>query len=381
MTGVPLVLHVHTLPWVSGSGLNTFLSMKHLDPSRFRTALACSPGGRLENLVRENGFPFHPVPHLVQPVSLLSDMRALFELRRLFARLRPAIVHTHNSKAGFLGRLAARRTPGVKVVHTVHGFAFHDRESTARKALFRFLERRAFPWADATVAISNRLAEWGASEGIGRLAEYRIVWSGIESERFRDADREEGRRRLGLSPADMAVGLVAKLWEGKGHSFLVDVMAPLLSESVKLVFIGEGPLENALRRRAEALGPAGRSIVFAGFHADPAPVTKALDVATLPSEFEGMGRVLLEAQAAGVPVVANRVGGMVDVVGDGGVLVDRGDVGSWRAAIDAFIRDPGLRRRTGKAGVRFVDERFSARAMGRALETVYGDVLGRETRR
>jgi glycosyltransferase involved in cell wall biosynthesis len=353
--------------------------MKHLDPARFRAALACSPGGRLEELVREYGMPFHPVPRLVAPISPIDDMRALVELKSLYRELRPAIVHTHNSKAGFLGRLAARLLPEKErpsVVHTVHGFAFHDRESPLRRSLFRQLERMAFPWADATIAISPELARWGARAGIGRESDYTIAWSGIEVERFANANRAAGRRALDLPDDAIAVGLVSKLWEGKGHDFLLDVMEPLLSPLVRLVFIGEGPIEAKLRARVAKM-PADKqaAVHFAGFHPDTADVTAALDIATLPSLFEGMGRVLLEAQAAGVPVIANRIGGTVDVVKDGGVLVAPGDATAWRDALNPFIVDLGLRRRTGDAGKRFVSETFSAERMVRTLETVYDRVL------
>lgn len=369
MNAKRFVLHVHTLPWVSGSGINTFLSMKLLDKQKYRTALACAPGGRLEELMREYDFPFFPLHSMKAEVSPRNDLRSLLELRSLFQKLRPDIVHTHNSKAGFLGRLAARMTGArPKVVHTVHGFAFHDRESPARRLAFKSLERAAFRWADRTVAISEALAEWGEREAIGKKTDYTILWSGIEIERFADASRTEGRTILGVSDDVLLIGLVAKLWEGKGHEFLIKAAAPLLSDKVKLVFIGEGPL----RERLAAI--RNPHVLLAGFQANAAPVTKALDIAVLPSEFEGMGRVLLEAQAAGVPVIANNVGGISDVVKSGGILVAAHDQSAWRAALRNLIDNPDLRRRMGNEGSRFVGERFSAHAMVRGLEEIYASL-------
>ncbi len=376
---LPLILHVHTLPWVGGSGLNTFLSMKLLDRARFRTALACQPGGRLQELVLENGFPFIPLKQMQAEVSPVHDLLAVRELVSVIRTARPAIVHTHNSKAGFLGRLAARLAGSTRVVHTVHGFAFHERETPARRALFRNLERLAFRWADAHVAISETLATWAEREGIGRRGDYAVIWSGIEIERFRDADRAAGRRLLGLRDDQFAVGLVSKLWEGKGHAFLIEALRPLLSDRVKLVFIGEGPLEDDLRDLAARPGADGPScsphVLFAGYHADVAAVTAALDAAALPSEFEGMGRVLLEAQAAGVPVLANRIGGMVDVVGPGGRLLPAGDAAAWLAAIRELIDNKAERDRRGAACREFVGTRFSAQTMVRELESLYGSLL------
>lgn len=373
-----LVLHVHTLPWVSGSGINTFLSMKLLDPKRYVAALACQPGGRLEDLVRENGMAFHGIEHMRAEISPAHDVAAVRELAALYRRVKPTIVHTHNSKAGFLGRLAGRFVPDVKIVHTVHGFAFHDRETRARRLLFRQLERAAFEWADRTIAISSALADWGAREGIGTRGDYRIVWSGIDVDRFHAADRAKGRALIDVADDQIAIGIVSKLWEGKGHEFLIDAAAPFLSRAVKLVFIGEGPIEPRLRARAAELDtrdPGGAPhVLFAGFHADVADVTAALDIAALPSEFEGMGRVLLEAQACGVPIVANRVGGIVDVVRDGGILLEPGDAEGWGDALRRLIDSPNERRAMGTKGRAFVTERFSAAAMVRSLEAIYDEL-------
>ncbi len=373
-----LVLHVHTLPWVSGSGINTFFSMKLLNREKYVGALACQPGGRLEDLVRLNNMAFYPVSSMRAEVSPGNDIKAVRELIQLYRRIHPDIVHTHNSKAGFLGRLAGRFVPGVKIVHTVHGFAFHDSESWPRRTLFKNLERAAFPWAHRTIAISNALAEWGEREGIGTKGDYRIVWSGIDVARFHAADRMRGRALIGLEESQIAIGLVSKLWEGKGHDFLIEAAAPLLSENVKLVFIGEGPIERRLREKAEKLDSRNRvgapHVIFAGFHPDPADVTAALDIAVLPSEFEGMGRVLLEAQACGVPVIGNRVGGMVDVIRDGGFLLHVGHTEAWRDALRKLISSPEERRAMGARGRAFVSELFSAQTMVNNLEAIYDEL-------
>lgn len=368
--GARAVLHVHTLPWIGGSGLNTFLSMKLLDPKRFRPSLACAPGGRLEDLVRSAGITFHPIRHLRAELSPLHDSLAAGELAVVMRRLKPDIVHTHNSKAGFLGRLAGRLVRGPRIVHTVHGFSFHDSETPLRRRLFRDLERVAFRWSDAHIVISPALALWAEREGIGRASDYEHVVSGIDVDSFSNADRAEGRRLLGLDTSVLAIGLVSKLWEGKGHRFAMRVLEPVLGPRVKLVFIGEGPLEAELRAAAP------RHVLFAGFQENAAAVTKALDIAILPSDFEGMGRVLLEAQAAGVPVVANRVGGTSDVVRTGGILLQPGDEVSWRGAVASLVADEALRRRLGESGRHFVTEEYSANRMVMQLEAIYDRLLG-----
>ena len=381
---LPLVLHLHTLPQVAGSGINTFLTMRGL-AGEFEPAMGCRPGGRLEEKVRAAGYGFHPIPSLVQPVSPAADLAALREIRRLLLDLAPDVLHTHNSKAGFLGRLAARTIPAARrprVVHTVHGFAFHDAESALRRFLFRTLERMAFGWADATIAISPTLAEWGAREGIGHREAYRVIPSGIDLADFhpRSVEETERIRRevFGLAPGVHPIGLVAKLWSGKGHEVLLAAAARLAEErnDFALVFLGEGPLEERLRARARELGIAER-VRFLGFREDVAACTAALVVATLPSFFEGMGRVVLEALASGVPVVASRVGGIPDIAGAGAVLVPPGDAAALAGAIAGLLDDSARRAKLGAAGIRAVDERFSTRAMAREIGKVYRGVLRR----
>ncbi|MCK9240105.1 glycosyltransferase family 4 protein [Desulfocurvus sp.] len=378
------VLHVHTLPVVSGSGLNTFLSMRGLDPARWEAVLACAPGGRLEDLVRGAGLGFVPVPDLVQPVAPGRDVRAVLTLAAHLRRERYDVVHTHNSKAGFVGRLAARLAGVPRVVHTVHGFAFHDREPAHRRALFRALERRAARWCARMIFISRPLMDWAARENIVCPGGCALIPSGIELERFRPVDparRAALRARWGVAPGAPVAGIVAKLWEGKGHDVLLDAFAAVRRElpGAVLMVVGEGHLRAGLEARAEALGLSG-AVVFTGFLDDVAPAVGAMDVSVLPSLFEGLGRVLLEAMAMGLPVVASRVGGIPDAVADGltGLLVPPGDAGALAGALLAVLGDPALAARMGAAGRARVGERFEARAMAASIEREYLALLGEE---
>ncbi len=137
------ILHIHTMPVISGSGINTYLSMDGMDRQVYEVELACAPGGRLIGLVQDSGMEVRIFRNLVQPLSPYRDFRAVMDLF-LFLRKNPYhVVHTHNSKAGFVGRLAAAMARVPVIVHTVHGFAFHDQEPRWRQVLFLNLERLA----------------------------------------------------------------------------------------------------------------------------------------------------------------------------------------------------------------------------------------------
>lgn len=383
--GMIRVLHVHTMPIVSGSGINTFLSMKGVDPERFISSLACAPGGRLMDLVREHGMQAVPFPSFVQPVSPRNDLRALWELTRHLRRERYDIVHTHNSKTGFIGRLAARLAGVPAVVHTVHGFAFHESETPIRRWLFRTLERLAAPWADHTIFISKPLVEWARQESILKNgAPHSVVYSGIDLDHFHPVDANEKQRlreRLGLKPDHFVAGIVSKLWEGKGHDTLLTAFAQVIQQfpQARLLVVGEGYLRPQLERLAADLGIADK-VIFTGFMQDVRPAAGAMDVSVLPSLFEGMGRVLLEAGAMGLPVVASRVGGIPDVVADGqtGLLVPPSEPKPLAQALCRLFGDPGYARTLGSQALARTGEHFSATAMAREIQKIYLDVLERK---
>lgn len=377
------VLHIHTLPVISGSGINTFLTMKGLDKRVYRVELACAPGGPLIDLVRQEGMEVRLFPHLVQPLQPVDDLLALWNLIRFLSANPCHVLHTHNSKAGFLGRLAGRICGIPVIVHTVHGFAFHGQEPLWRRILFRDLERLAARWCDKMIFISGPLLAWALGERIIREGKGQAerIYSGIELDRFQpvgEEGRREARRRWGIGPDDAVVGIVSKLWEGKGHSILIEAFSSLKGEigSPKLVIVGEGYLRPSLQRLVRERGLQD-DVIFTGFQAEVSGIISAFDVAVLPSLFEGMGRVVLEAMAMEKPVVATRVGGIPDLVEDdrNGCLVEPGNVRELAAALKRLLRDRELAGRMGREGRKMISGQFDARVMVDSIDRVYRNLL------
>ncbi len=376
------VLHVHALPVVSGSGINTFLTMRDADRSRFDSELACAPGGDLEKLVRESGLKFHPFPNFVQPVHPINDALALIGLTKFLLDNEYHIVHTHNSKTGFIGRLAGRLARVPVLVHTVHGFAFHDREPVWRRRLFRALERLAAGWCDRMIFISQPLIDWALKEKILRN-ERKIVkiYSGIEIDRFRPAtpaEKRDNRKKWGISENEPVVGIVSKLWEGKGHEILIESFSIVRQKIGKgrLVIVGEGPIRKNLQALVRRKG-LEKQVIFTGFQRNVAPMISMFDVSVLPSFFEGMGRVLLESMAMGVPVAGSAVGGIPDLIRHGkeGFLVPPGDAGALADVILRLLQDRKAAQKMGSAGIERVSKKFSADKMVGEIERVYLDAL------
>ena len=378
------ILHIHTMPVISGSGINTYLSMDGMDRQVYEVELACAPGGRLIDLVQDSGMEVRIFRNLVQPLSPYRDLRAAMDLF-LFLRKNPChVVHTHNSKAGFVGRLAAAMARVPVIVHTVHGFAFHDQEPRWRQVLFLNLERLASHWCQKMIFISQPLLDWGLKEHIVPREKTVKIYSGIRLEHFHPVDRDEKNRireKWKLRPEEAVIGIVSKLWEGKGHATLIEAVKELTKDikDVRLVIVGEGYLQDELVKQVARLG-LGDRVLFTGFQMDVSEIIATFDVAVLPSFFEGMGRVILEAMAMAKPVVASRVGGIPDLVEDGrnGFLVQPGDAKALAAAIKRLLIDKELAGEMGSRGRKMVDEKFSSDIMVRSIDEVYRHLLTRK---
>jgi glycosyltransferase involved in cell wall biosynthesis len=269
--------------------------------------------------------------------------------------------------------MAARLVHTPVVIHTAHGFPVH--KSRALLRLFLLLERLASRWCDRTIAISQPIIDWLIQTRIAEAGNLVKIFSGIETERFQSAKSDPAlRRELGVADDQVAVGVVSKLWEGKGHEVLIDAFSLLVKTGrrVRLLIVGEGHLEAALQARVKRMG-LDHCTTFTGFRSDIPEITAILDIAVLPSFYEGMGRVILEAMAAGKPVVASRVGGIVELVEEGvtGFLVPPGDSAALADRLDRLVSDPELRERFGRLAAKRTGEHFSAAAMVRQIHEVY----------
>ncbi len=287
-----------------------------------------------------------PVPSLVRSVAPLRDLRCLWWLIRWIRANRPAVLHTHSSKAGVLGRLAAAAT-GTPCVHTVHGWGPLYAENRFAALLATLLERMLAAITAALVVVGESDLRRGLAAGIGRPGRYRVIRSGIDIERSADAAANRGsiRRELQVEQS-FVVGMVARMAEPKDHACLISAFAAAdLPATSLLVLVGDGPQRAAVEQLVEALGLTDR-VRFLGGRADADRVVAGFDLAVLSSRWEGMPRSVVEAAAASVPIVATDVGGVHELIDDGisGRLVPVGDVESLAAALtDAYDRPEAYR--------------------------------------
>ena len=352
--------------------------------NRYEPVLACAPGGALIDLVQSHGMQVKTFPTLVQPLHPLQDVMAILDLTGHLIRRPYHIVHTHNSKAGFIGRLSAKLARVPVIVHTVHGFAFHQQEPPWRQFLFRNLERLASHWCDKMIFISQPLVDWALKEKISCPRKIARIYSGIEMDRFHPVSEEEKKRlrgKWGLGEHDAVIGMVSKLWEGKGHALLIRAFKEIREEKLqaRLVIVGEGYLMEPLKVLVSQL-ELSDDVIFTGFLEDVPRIIATFDVAVLPSYFEGMGRVLLEAMAMEKPVVGTKVGGIPDLIEQGlnGYLVNPGNERELASAVLKILNDKALAAKMGESGRKKMTDRFSADTMVRSIEKVYSEVLERK---
>ncbi len=365
------VAHVITRMIVGGAQETVLLAAALADRSRFEPVVVCGPQtgseGSLHDEVRRRGVELVVLPDLVREVSPRKDALAVRALARLFRERGVDVVHTNSSKAGIVGRVAARRAGVPRVIHTVHGWPFHDRQSAVGATAWRFLERRTAPIAERLVVVAESDRAKGLAVGIGRPEQYALVRSSLELDLYGadPAARSAVRRELGIPEDAQVIGAVNRLSPQKDPVLLMDAVLPLLAErpEARLLLVGDGPLRAEVERRATD------QVVLTGLRADVPRLLAAMDVFVLASQWEGLPRTLLQAMATGVPVVATDADGVAEVVQDGvtGRLVPRSDAPALGRAVAQVLDDPGSLAE--QAGTRLSE--FDATAMVRQLEALY----------
>jgi glycosyltransferase involved in cell wall biosynthesis len=305
------------------------------------------------------------------------DARHVVALRRLIRWLRPEIVHTHSSKAGVLGRVAARMAGPAHRVHTPHtmAFLFEDMFSARKRRLFRGIEARLARITERVIAVSESEAATFVESGVVPAEKVRVVANGVDPQPFLDA-RPVDLGSLGLDPTRVTWAVVGLLNVAKGHELALEALASAGNESAQLLFAGHGALQGELEARSAALGVADR-VAFLGFRRDVPALLAAVDGLLLPSRWEGMPYIVLEAMAAGLPIVATPVNGAVDLVvaGRTGWLASEVSAAALARELRAAqLAGASVRASFGAAGRERLLERYCVEHMIDGLLSVYAEL-------
>jgi glycosyltransferase involved in cell wall biosynthesis len=380
------VLHIITRMIQGGAQENTLLTVEGLNrrPNHkvtLATGIDRGPEGELVSRVRKDT-PLIIVPELARSINPLADVAALLKLFHIIRSGRYHIVHTHSSKAGVLGRIAAKLAHTPVIVHTIHGLAFHEYQPWIINRLWRAVKKVCAPMTDHFLSVSSIISQKVIDAGIAPPEKITTVYSGMELDWFLHSKADPGavRREFGLPVNAPVVGKIARLFPLKGHEQLFEAAPEVVRRhpSVRIFLVGDGILYDSLREQARRHGISD-NIVFAGLTArERIPeVLSAMDVLVHTSLREGLARVLPQALAMGKPCVSSDLDGAPEVVVHGrtGFLVKPGDAAGLADAISRLISDPQLRSRMGEAGRRLVDPAFRAETMVDKTAAIYGMLL------
>lgn len=376
------VAHIITRLSKGGAQENTFHTVRLADRDRYDVDLISGPTegheGSIEDMVSDAEIDVVRVSHLVRDPAPLRDMLALRALTELLKQRQYDIVHTHTSKAGYLGRIAAHRAGVKHIVHTAHGNIFDGYFSALKTHVYIWMERHAARYTHRFIELTPGGIDEYLARRIGTAERYRVVFSGVDFAPFEQARAERAliRAALGIAPEAFLVGGVGRLEPVKGFNYFVEAALLLARENPALRFILAG--DGSQRAQLETMAaPLGNAFTFLGLRADVPAVMAAMDVFVLPSVNEGMGRVLLEAGAAGTPIVATRVGGVPDLLRNGelGVLVAPRDAAALADGVRQLHDAPAVRESMAeRAHAAFVPH-YSVEEMVRQIEAIYEELV------
>jgi len=386
------VLHPITRLIVGGAQENTMLTAQLLDKQvwdvEVMSGTQIGSEGSLIETVQERGIPLHLEPSLVREVNPIQDARALWRMTRFMRRGRYDVVHTHSSKAGILGRWAAKLAGVPVIVHTVHGWGHHERQHPLVRAYYILLEKLSLPVTDKLIVVSPLNIEKGLQDSIGKPEDYVVIRSGIELDRFGHpaVPCEETRRAWGIPSDAVVVGTVTRLSAQKAPLDFVRAAARIHGKwsaandrpgrpPVWFLMVGDGDLRPDVEALASELGIRDR-LVLTGLRRDVPELMAAMNIFVLSSLWEGLPRVLPQAMATGLPIVATAADGTAEAVtpGANGFLTPPGDPDTLADMVLQLLQNPDMAERMGKEGKARVDE-FSDRRMVAKIDSHYRSLL------
>ena len=342
--------------------------------------LATDP--HFQEMIRSEGLGLVDLDVIRREIRPFWDLRGLVRLKRFLARSRYAIVHTHTTKPGIVGTLAARRAGVPAVMHTVHLFPFHEETGRVLTAAYVAVERLGAHWCDRIVTVSEAQRDWAVRAGIGRPGQVVAIPNGVPTDRAKPRrSRADVRAELGLSD-ELLILSTGRLAEQKGLEYLIRAAALLRDDlpGARILLAGDGPRRDKLAKLVSSLELYG-TVVLLGHRSDVGDLLAASDLVVFPSLWEGLSISLLEAMAAGRPVITTSIASNREATNDGeaAALVPPKDAVSLAEAIRSLARDGPRQQELGRKGQEVQRERYGLPRMLDAYMAEYDRLLKRES--
>ena len=382
------VLRIISRMNIGGPAIHVTNLNSGLDPDRYISLLVSgteNPGeGSLRDLAESAGVEMTVIPQIRSAASLgPRDVLALFKLYRLMRRERPQIVHTHESKAGFLGRLAARIAGVPIVLHTYHGHVLRGYYGPLKSWALRCMEQLLALLTDRLIAVSEQVKCDLVQYRVACSEKISVVPLGFDLEPFLSSEAHRGsfRREMNLNGSTRLVGIVGRLFPIKNHRLFLDAAALVTVEepASRFVVVGDGVLRQELDQYARDLSIRDM-VIFTGWRRDLPRIYADLDVLVVSSDNEGTPVSVIESMASGCPVVATRVGGIPDVISDGdtGYLVPAGDADALASRILSLLRDDQEVSRLRASARAYARDRYNLRRLISDIQAIYENLISKK---
>lgn len=381
------MLHIITRLIIGGAQENTLFTVEGLSQHGYEVTLASGPAlgpeGSLIRRAQESNIDFVIVPQMRREINPYFDTLTFFKLYWLIKKGQYEIVHTHSSKAGILGRLAAKLAGTEVIVHTIHGLPFHKYQGRLLNFFYIFLEKWVAQFTDRLITVSDAMKKQSLAVNLAPANKFVTIYSGMEIEKFISSkvNVEELRLKLGLPPEVPVVGKIARLSPLKGHEYLIEAAQQVIKKipQARFLLVGDGILKKKIINMIEKAG-LRKNFVFTGIISpeEIPEVIQAMDVLVHTSLREGLARALPQALASAKPVISFDLDGAREVVIDGqtGYLIRPEDADGLAEKIIYLLSNPQLARRMGLVGQQLVRDKFGVEKMVSEIEKVYQELCG-----
>jgi len=369
-----------------GAGEDTLLTIEGLNKKKYHIDLIVGKEPRedtLKEIVNKKINLIYVRPFNIR-YHFFYDPILLLKLIFLFKKNQYGIVHTHTTKTGIIGRIAARIAGVPVIIHGLHGNALEVFDSKFINIIKIFLEKRISKFTDANISVSEIVSRKYLEYGIGKKDKYFTVRSGMELNKFFNAregvDEQKKRQELGINREDFIIGNVGRLAASKGHQFLFQAIKKILenrkNQSVKLLVIGEGKYKEKLIKYVKKHN-LERNVIFTGYRKDVAELMAIMDLFVFASLREGVPKVLVQATAVGIPIAAFNIDGVSEILKDNynGFLVEPKNIEQLVEIIIKYMNNKKLIRIHGKNGQNIVRNRWSVKGMVKGTEQIYNHLI------
>jgi len=336
---VKKICHVQLLPIMSGVQRSMVEFLKKLDREAFEVYVICKEEGELTLALKELSIRYIIVPSLVRPINPILDLVSLIQFFRIFKQHKFDLVHTHSSKTGFLGRIAARLTGINRVFHTVHGLPFHDFMNPIQAFAYSVMERIGAKSCSKIIFVNHEERRIAERKRIVPPKKAVTIYNGVDhrylEEQCDQAVIDNTRKELSLDISDFVIGYFGRFWKQKDPITLLKIIQACQELPVRFLLVGAGPYKKYFDHRLKN----NDKVILTGWQSNPFRFYPLIDVLILPSLWEGLSMTLIEAMSFGKPLIASNISGNRECIqnGENGFLCPPKDVRAFKEAIEKIM--------------------------------------------